>query len=140
MHYDRDGKAVSIDPQAMTSDMTGALADGGVISTADAEHFLRHMVGTHKHAQAVEAGDVEPEGDPSESAEQQLEAADNEEISATDVAKDVGVLGLATGATLVAETYALLEGDKQPLSALIEAYRFFGGPTLGDVVGGGGDE
>jgi len=132
MHYDRDGEAVSINPQAMTDDMAGALANDGVISTADAEHFLRHMVGAHNHSEAIENGDTDPEGDPSESAEQQLS---EEGIDVGGVASSVGTLALATGVTLVAETWALLEGGKQPSDAALEAYRYFGGPTLGDVTG-----
>jgi hypothetical protein len=132
MHYDRDGEAVSINPQAMTDDMAGALANDGVISTADAEHFLRHMVGAHRHSEAIENGDTDPEGDPSESAEQQLS---EEGIDVGGVASSVGTLALATGVTLVAETWALLEGGKQPSDAALEAYRYFGGPTLSDVTG-----
>jgi hypothetical protein len=135
MHYDRDGRGVSVDPRALNRDLTGQLNEAGITATGDVEHLLQHIAATHAHAEALENGDTEAEGDPSESAEQQLEDADGA-FDPAEIARDVSTLALATGATLVAETMTMVRNGQPTTDQVRRAYRFFGGPELSDVVGG----
>jgi len=134
MHYDRDGKAVSIDPRGLDSQTAGTLAEEGVIGSDDPEHLLRHLIGAHNYAEDLESGEADPELDPAESADEQLDETDD--IDPAEIGAKVGQLALATGVTLVAETYALVRGTRDPGDQALDAYRALGGPTLGDIVGG----
>ena len=133
MHYDRDERGVSIDARALDQDITQSMHDADITSTPEVEHFLQHIAATHNHAEALENGETTAEGDPSESAEQQLEEEDD--IDVGEIAAQTGLLALATGATLVAETYTMAVNGRPTNDQLIRAYRFFGGPTLDDVRG-----
>jgi hypothetical protein len=137
MHYDRDSRGISVDPRALNQDVTTQLNEAGITSTGEVEHLLQHLAATHAHAEALENGDAEAEGDPSESAQQQLEDVDD--VDPAGIAKTTGALALATGATLVAETMTLVRNDGPTSDQLRRAYRFFGGPELDDLAGGDGE-
>lgn len=126
-HYDRDGKGMSVDPNALSARANQRLSEAGVTSTPSDTHIMEHMVGHAQHAANVEAG--EAEADPEMSVE---EAAEEAGVDVADIASTVGQLAIASTASLVAETYVLARNGYPTPNQIGRLYRFLGGPTLSD--------
>lgn len=137
-HYDRDGRGISVDPSALDAAAAERLHDEGVTSTARETHMMEHAEGQHAHAENVEEGHGEADGD-----ETLEEAADEAGVDISEVASYAGQLAMASTATMVAETYVMAKNGHPTPGQVGRLYRFLGGPTIGDLVGAednGGDE
>lgn len=134
-HYDRDGRGISVDPSALNAEAAERLNESGVTTTPRESHMMEHAEGQHAHAESVEEGNGEADGD--ESLE---EAAEEAGVDFAEVASSVGELALAGTATFVAETYVMAKNGYPTPGQVGRLYRFLGGPTAGDLRGADGGE
>ena len=130
-HYDRDGKGMSVDPNALGTRANQRLSEAGVTSTPSETHMMEHIAALTEHIESLEAGNGEADEDTSLE-----EAAEETGVDLGEVAAKVGQLSVATTATLVAETYVMARNGYPQPSQVRRLYRFLGGPELSDFRGG----
>jgi len=129
-HYDRDGRGMSVDPNALGTRANQRLSEAGVTSTPSETHMMEHMAALTEHIESLEAGNGEADEDTTIE-----EAAEETGVDLAEVARTVGQLSVATTATLVAETYVMARNGYPQPEQVGRLYRFLGGPTLSDFGG-----
>ena len=130
-HYDRDGRGMSVDPNALGTRANQRLSEAGVTSTPSETHMMEHIAALTEHIESLEQGNGEADEDTSIE-----EAAEETDTDLTEVAAKVGQLSVATTATLVAETYVMARNGYPQPEQVGRLYRFLGGPELSDFRGG----
>ena len=130
-HYDRDGRGMSVDPNALGQRANQRLSEAGVTSTPSETHMMEHVAALTEHIESLEEGNGEADEDTTLE-----EAAEETDTDLGDVAAKVGQLSVATTATLVAETYVMARNGYPQPSQVRRLYRFLGGPELSDFRGG----
>ena len=130
-HYDRDGRGMSVDPNALGQRANQRLSEAGVTSTPSETHMMEHIAALTEHIESLEEGNGEADEDTTIE-----EAAEETDTDLTDVAAKVGQLSVATTATLVAETYVMARNGYPQPEQVGRLYRFLGGPSLSDFRGG----
>ena len=130
-HYDRDGRGMSVDPNALGTRANQRLSEAGVTSTPSETHMMEHIAALTEHIESLEQGNGEADEDTSLE-----EAAEETDTDLTEVAAKVGQLSVATTATLVAETYVMARNGYPQPEQVGRLYRFLGGPELSDFRGG----
>lgn len=130
-HYDRDGRGMSVDPNALGTRANQRLSEAGVTSTPSETHMMEHIAALTKHIESLEEGNGDAGADTTLE-----EAAEETGTDLADVAAKVGQLSVATTATLVAETYVMARNGYPQPEQVGRLYRFLGGPSLSDFKGG----
>jgi len=130
-HYDRDGRGMSVDPNALGQRANQRLSEAGVTSTPSETHMMEHIAALTEHIESLEEGNGEADEDTTLE-----EAAEETDTDLADVAAKVGQLSVATTATLVAETYVMARNGYPQPEQVGRLYRFLGGPSLSDFRGG----
>ena len=126
-HYDRDGRGMSVDPNALGTRANQRLSEAGVTSTPSETHMMEHVAALTEHIESLEEGNGEADEDTTIE-----EAAEETGVDLAEVARTVGQLSVATTATLVAETYVMARNGYPQPEQVGRLYRFLGGPSLGD--------